>query len=111
MATDISNGKGGEISVTSTPQKIQIVPAIGSAGGHESARYCKVWNTGANIIFAVVNADATDQSTGKSFYVEANAIPIPVGEFFQFVSIGKPIKELVLACASGDTSTANYGAY
>ena len=111
MATDISNGKGSVISVTATPQKIEIIPAIGVAGGQKSASYCKVFNTGASTVYAVINADATDQSTGKAFYVEASAIPIPPGESFPFLSFGTPIKELVLACATGETSTANYGAF
>ena len=102
MATTVTNGKGGAVSVTSTAQLISIVPAPGTDGHRKSAMTLKVWNVGASTVYAIVNADLAD-------YVEASAIPIAAGESFWFV--GQPIKKLVLATATGDTSTANYGAY
>ena len=109
MATDITNGKGGVVSVTATAQLIAIVPATGTAGNHKNALTVKVSNEGASTIYAVVNCNATDQSDGAPFYVEASAVPIAPDKDFWFV--GQPIKKLVLACATGETSTANYGAY
>lgn len=102
MATDVTQGKGGVVSVSDTAQLISIVPAQGTDGSQKSAMTVKVWNVGGSTVYAIVNAEASD-------YVEASAIPIPAGESFWFV--GQPMKKLVLACASGETSTANYGAY
>ena len=99
---DVTNGKGGVVSVTDTAQLIAIVPTPGNDGAFKSAMTVKVWNTGASTVYAIVNAELAD-------YVEASAIPIPAGESFWFV--GQPMKKLILACASGDTSTSNYGAY
>jgi hypothetical protein len=109
MATDVTNGKGGIIDVTATAQLINIVPVVGTDGHRKSAMTVKVSNEGSTTIYAVVNADASDQGEGGAFYVEADAIPIAPDKDFWFV--GQPIKKLVLACATGDTSTANYGAY
>lgn len=102
MATDITNGKGGEVSVTDTAQLISIVPAVGTDGNRKSALTVKVSNEGSSTIYAIVNAEAAD-------YVEASAVPIAPDKDFWFV--GQPVKKLVLACASGETSTANWGAY
>ena len=102
MSTDITNGKGGIVSVTATPTEISIVPAPGNDGSHKSATTLKVWNEGVNTVYVVVNCAAAD-------YSESDAVPIPPGGDWWFV--GQPIKKLVLACASGETSTAHYGAY
>ena len=110
MATNISNCKGGTVSVTATPQQILLVPAVGEAGGHLTANYCKVKNAGASTIYVVDNANATDQSDDYPFYVESTAVPIEPGDSFPIISFGKPIRSIVLACATGDTSTAVYGA-
>ena len=100
MANDVTNGKGGELTVNTTLTNVTlIVPAVGQADGFKSAMYVKVWNTGAVTIFASVNEDSQ---------VQANAIPIPAGEDFTF--LGQPIKKLIVTCASG-TTTASFGAY
>jgi len=100
MATTVENGKGGVVSVTATESLIRIVPAPGTDGHFRSAMTLKVWNTGSNTVYATVNEETQ---------TEADAIPIPSGESFWFV--GQPIKKLILACTTGETSTANYGAY
>jgi hypothetical protein len=100
--SDVTNGKGGVISVTDTEQLIAIVPTPGTDGAHKNAMTLKVWNTGSSTVFAIVNAELAD-------YTEADAIPIPPDSSFPF--IGQPMKKLILACATGETSTANYGAY
>jgi hypothetical protein len=102
MSTSVTNGIGAIIAVTDTAQLIEIVPAVGVDGSHKSAMTLKVWNTGANTVYAVVNAELTD-------YAEGSAIPIPPDSSFPFV--GQPMKKLILACATGETSTANFGAY
>ena len=100
MANDVTNGKGGELTVTTALNNVTlIVPAVGQAGGIKSAMTLKVWNTGAVTVFASVNEDSQ---------VQANAIPIPAGESFWFV--GQPMKKLIVTCASG-TTTASFGAY
>lgn len=100
--SDVEHGKGAIVSVTDTAQLIAIVPAVGVDGNRKSAMTLKLWNTGGSTVYAIVNAELTD-------YVEANAVPVPAGESFPF--IGQPMKKLILACASGETSTAHYGAY
>ena len=106
MATDVSNGKGGVIDVTATAQQILIVPLPTNGGGNnEYAKSLKVWNTGTtNVVYAAVNQDDGD-------FTEATAVPIPPESDFWFVGGRKPIKSLVLKCATGETSTANYGAF
>jgi hypothetical protein len=101
--SDISNGKGGIVSVTETPEVIALVPAAGVAGSHRHASILKVWNTGDYTLYATVN-DAS------STFTLADAIPIPTGEggYFEF---RKPvIFNLVLACAEGEATVANWGA-
>jgi len=100
--SDVTNGKGAIVSVTDTAQLIAITPVPGTDGHRKSAMTLKVWNTGANTIYAIVNAELSD-------YTEADAIPIP--PFGDFPFIGQPMKKLILACTSGETSTAHYGAY
>jgi hypothetical protein len=100
--SDVTNGKGAIISVTDTAQLIAIVPVPGVDGHLKSAMTLKVWNTGSSTVYAIVNAELSD-------YTESVAVPIPAGEDFPF--IGQPMKKLILACASGETSTAHYGAY
>lgn len=105
MATDVSNGKGGIISVTDVAQEILIVPRPSNGGGNnEYAKTLKVWNTGTATVYASVNEEDGD-------FVEGSAIPIPADSDFWFVGGRKPIKRLVLKCASGESSTANYGAF
>jgi hypothetical protein len=94
--SDVTNGKGGIISVTDAEQLIVIDST------HKTAMTLKVWNTGTSTVYAIVNAELAD-------YTEADAIPIPPDSSFPF--IGQPMKKLILACANGETSTANYGAY
>lgn len=98
--SDVTNGKGGVVSVSATETLIRIVPVSGTSGDCKSAMTVKVWNTGANTVYATVNETTQE---------EANAVPIPAGESFWFV--GQPIKQLILACTTGETSTASYGAY
>ena len=101
MATDVTNGIGAELTLAAaTPQLISIVPVPGTDGAHKSAMTCKVYNTGATTIYAVVNADLAN-------YVRASAIPIPAGENQWFV--GQPIKKLIVESVAGGTAT--YGAY
>lgn len=99
--SDVTNGKGGVVNpVSATETLIRIVPIKGTEGDYKSAMTVKVWNTGANTVYATVN-EITQE--------EANAVPIPSGENFTF--IGQPMKQLILACTTGETSTANYGAF
>lgn len=111
MATSIKNGKGGVISVTSTPQRILVVPELPADGSHLSARYVKFNNVGASTAYVAINTQATDQSDGGSFYVESTAIPIGSLDDFLALGYGKPIKSFVIACATGETTTVNYGAF
>jgi hypothetical protein len=104
MATDVTNGKGGVVSVTDTAQQILIVPAVSVGTNQEYATSLKVWNTGSSTVYATVNEET-------STFTEASAIPIPADSDFWFVGGRKPIKSLVLKCASGESSTANYGAF
>ena len=100
MANDVTNGKGGEVTVNTTLSNvISIVPAPGTDGAHKTAMTIKVWNTGDVTIFASVNED---------LQVQANAVPIPAGKEFWFV--GQPMRKLILTCAAA-TTTASYGAY
>lgn len=99
--SDISNGKGGAVSVTDTAQLIEIVPAPGISGSHKWASMVKVWNTGDSMVYATIN------DTTAAFDIDS-AVPIPPGENFPF---RKPvITTLVLACAEGESSTATWGA-
>ena len=107
--TDITNGKGGIISVTATPQKIAISPASGTDGSFKSAMTLQVRNQGASTVYAVVNCNASDQSDGAPFYSESAAIPIAADDDQWFVA--QPIKTLVVACATGETATIHYGAF
>ena len=102
--SDVTNGKGGVVSVTDAlpAAAIEIVPRPGVDGNWKGALTLKVSNEGAQTIYAIVNAEVAD-------YVEADAIPIGADKDFWFV--GQPIKKLVLRCATGESSTANYGAY
>jgi hypothetical protein len=100
--SDVTHGKGGVVTVTDTAQLIEIVPAPGVNTLQKSAMTLKVSNEGSSTIYAIVNAETSD-------YTEADAIPIGADKDFWFV--GQPVKKLVLACASGESSTANYGAY
>lgn len=103
--SDVTNGKGGVVAVTDTAQLIEIVPSPSNGGGNnEYANTLKVWNTGGSTVYAQVGLAASD-------FVEANAVPIPADGDFWFVTGRKPIKKLVLKCASGESSTANYGAF
>jgi hypothetical protein len=100
MANDVTNGKGGELTVTTSLTNVTlIVPEIGQAGGQKSALTVKVWNTGSVTIYASVNEDSQ---------VQANAIPIPADKSFWFV--GQPMKKLIVTCETG-TTTASYGAF
>jgi len=94
MANDVTNGKGGELTVNTTLTNVTVIDS-----GIKTAMTCKVWNTGAVTVFASVN---------ETTQVQANAIPIPAGESFWFV--GQPMKKLIVTCASG-TTTASFGAY
>ena len=102
MASDITNGKGGVVSVTDTATKYTISPSYGEDGGQKSGSYVKVWNTGSSTLYAIVNSEASDFSV-------STAIPIPVSGNFVFIK--DPLKSLILGCATGETTTANYGAY
>jgi hypothetical protein len=103
--SDVTNGKGGVVSVTDTAQLIEIVPSPSNGGGNnEFANTVKVWNTGSSTVYAQVGLVVADFS-------ESVAIPIPADSDFWFVTGRKPIKKLVLKCATGETSTANYGAF
>jgi hypothetical protein len=100
MANDVTNGKGGELTVNTTLTNVTlIVPVVGQDGSQKSAMTCKVWNTGSVTVFASVNEDSQ---------VQANAVPIPSGESFWFV--GQPMKKLIVTCAAA-TTTASYGAF
>ena len=100
MANDVTNGKGGELTVTTSLTNVTlIVPEPTKGAGFKTAMTVKVWNTGAVTIFASVNEDSQ---------VQANAIPIPVGESFWFV--GQPIRKLIVTCAAA-TTTASWGAF
>lgn len=101
MATDITNGKGGSIIVSETPAQTLIVPALGTDGGHKTARHLKLWNEGDNTVYVVTNAAVAD-------YAEANAVAIPAGKDFEFWA--NPMRHFVAACATGETSTLNWGA-
>ena len=104
MSTDVSNGRGGVVTVTSTAQQILIVPLPTNGGGNnEYAKTLKVWNTGTVTIYAAVNQETAD-------FTEATAVPIPPDSDFWFLGGRKPIKSLVLMSAGADT-TANYGAF
>ena len=109
MATSVTNGKGGVLSVTDTAQEVSIVSLPAKGVHNKDAMTLKIWNAGSNTVYAAVNCLAADASTGEPFYAESTAIPIPAGESFWFV--GQPIKKFVVACTSGETSTANYGAF
>ena len=100
MANDVTNGKGGELTVTTALDNITLIsPAPSESGGFKTAMTLKVWNTGAVTVYASVNED---------LQVRANAIPIPSGESFWFV--GQPMRKLIVTCAAS-TTTASYGAY
>ena len=99
--TDITNGKGAILSVTSSAQKVEIVPAPGTAGSQKSAVTLEISNDGAETIYCVVNCEVAD-------YVQATAIPILVDK--SICLIAQPIKKFVIASASG-TVAASYYAY
>lgn len=106
MAQDLTNGLGGTISVTSTATMYRLSPAPSNGGGNsEYANTLKITNTGSSTIYVVVGL------LEASEFVEATAVPVAAGNDFWFVSGRKPIKNFVIACASGDTSTVDYGAY
>jgi hypothetical protein len=101
--SDVTNGKGGVLAVDDTATKYTIDPVASNGGGtSKTAMTLKFWNEGASTIFVIVNAELAD-------YAEADAVPIPSGKSFWFY--GQPMKKFVIACASGETSTANFGAY
>lgn len=100
----IENGKGAILSVTATPTKYTVGNAGSGSAVAAPATILKIWNEGANTVYANVNLEAAS-------YSESAAIPIPAGGDFTFYSHEKPIQSLVVACASGSTSTAHYGAY
>lgn len=104
MASDITNGKGGVISVTATPTQYTVGVEGTGTTLEKTANVLKVWNEGSATVYAIVNAETTD-------YAEASAIPIPAWGNFTFYSHSKPIVTLVVATATGETSTAHYGAY
>ena len=100
MANDVENGKGGELTVTTSLTNVtRIVPAPGTDGHQKSAMTLKIWNTGSVTIFASVNEDTQ---------IQASAVPIPAGKDYWFV--GQPIRKMILTCATA-TTTASYGAY
>ena len=101
--SDITNGKGGIVSVTATPQLIALATTATNGVNQKTGMTCKVWNVGANTVYAVVNVNATGE------YTESAAVPIPAGESFPFV--GQPMRSLCVACKTGITSTIHYGAY
>lgn len=104
MASDVTNGIGGIKSVTDTAVKYQVSPVITNGVNSEFSLTLKVWNTGGSTVYAIVNAEVADMDT-------TTAIPIPADSDFWFVGGRKPIKSVVLACATGETSTANIGAF
>lgn len=102
MATELSNGTGGSVDVTATAVRYVFES---QSPNQEYARTVMIHNTGDSTIYAAVNHKEIGDFT------EATAIPIPPNKFFPFVTSRKPIKSLILKCATGDTSTASYGAF
>lgn len=99
----VTEGKGGVLSATTSAQQELIVPAPANGTAQKSAMTMKVWNTGSETLYIIVNAETSD-------YVEASAVPIPAGDSFWFV--GQPMKKFVYAVISTGTGTTfNYGAY
>ena len=94
MATDITNGIGGEITVDSTA----TVHRIADKGSSKTAMTLRIWNTGGITIRVSVNEDTQ---------TSANAVAIPAGEDFWFV--GQPLRMFI---ATADSSTtATWGAF
>lgn len=100
--SDITNGRGGVVAITDSPQQINLVTEA-EDNRHKTAMTCKITNTGSSTVYACAN------ETLDTFDI-AKVVPIaPDGGSFWFV--GQPIKRIILACDSEESSTANYGAY
>ena len=103
MSQTAANGKGSEISVTTTPTIEYVVPNPTNGGGVASViNILHVWNTGAADVRIVLNLEVADATTSTGAL-------IPAGEDHYFFTDRNPIKKFVHATDSGST-TIKYAA-
>jgi len=96
MSTKITNGLGGTIAVTDTPQTFEL------DAEHLSGNFIKFWNTGfTNDAYFQINVDDSNFTVGSAAIIPAEA---------NMPAFRDPLKKFTIACASGETTTVKWSA-
>lgn len=88
-------GKGATVSATSTP----LIVGMGNGVGLVS-----IYNAGANVLYALVNASTSDMTTAIS---TGTAVPIPAGQSATFPSLNMAPEIDGVIVATGDAAHTN----
>jgi len=101
----ITNGRGDELSV-STTEVLEQVATVATVGLPQlTATMLRIWNTGATDVRIMINTTAAALTSGV-----ATAALIPAGEDCYFFGDRKPIENFAYS-TEASTSTIKYSAY